>query len=133
MESEIAHVRRSDELHKLDSVLHDAWFSLDEISLDEANGTATVPFAAPRGRDIGRHTRGAVDRDHQWVLTVSHVSEFEVQDPDHLIGHSYARIGWSASSGRLTINSNFPGEVDFHVSELDVRLVSASDQPRQRS
>ena len=122
MESEIAHVRRSDELQKLDSVLHDVWFSLDEISLDEANGTATVPFAAPRGRDIGRHTRGAVDRDHQWVLTVSHVSEFEVQDPDHLIGHSYAR--YRLVRKQWTPDDQFP---TFQVRSTSTSPSSMSD------
>lgn len=130
METEVVHVTLNEALNEVDAVLHDAWFSLDEVQLDEAAGAATLAFASTRATDLGRSVT-STSHDQKWVLRVFNVSEMALRDPAHLVEHSYARITLSADGGLVTISSNFPGGVDFMVSDLDVRLAEVKSPVNQ--
>jgi hypothetical protein len=51
------------------------------------------------------------------------VASINIQDPDELIEHSYARIV-NPETGRLTLVSNFRGQIDFVVSAIDLRVTT---------
>lgn len=82
----LAHAVDVDGLRAVDVLLHDAAFSMSEVSNDDTRRGVKIPFAAPRKRDLSRRARregprtvpGLTGRTSRWlppveVFSVDHV------------------------------------------------------------
>ncbi|MFL5952482.1 MAG: hypothetical protein ACJ76I_00030 [Gaiellaceae bacterium] len=123
-EALVVHATDGDQLADVDVPLHDAAFSMADIRFDQQRGVVQISFKAPRVRDLSfRRRSGGVEPFADRLLTISNVASINIEDPAGLIEHSYARIV-NPETGRLTLVSNFPGQVDFVVSAIDLRVTT---------
>jgi hypothetical protein len=123
------HVTNADQLADVDALLHDAAFSMADLMFDSQLGTVEISFYAnPHMHDFYfrrpfRRRSVTTEPPEDRLLTISHVANISVEDPDGLVEHSYARLS-SPETGRITLMSNFPGRIDFEVTAIDVRLTA---------
>ena len=115
----LAHAHDSDGLRAVDELLHDATFSMSEVSYDDGLRVVKVPFAAPRTRDLFRRGRPE-PTTFPCALEIANVTEVTTDDPDGLVEHSYSRL--AAEEGSLVLRSNFPGRIELSVDGIDVRV-----------
>jgi hypothetical protein len=121
----LAHATTVDQLSDVDGLLHDLSFSFAEINFDEANAIVTISFQpSSRTHDLfvqpGANSSPSGER---LLLTVRHVRALDLEDPDELVEHSYARITMSGPA-HLILRSNFHGQVGLEVTAVDVRVSS---------
>jgi hypothetical protein len=121
----VVHATDGDQLADVDVVLHDAAFSMSDIRFDQQRGVVEISlYQAPGIRDLSLRRRfGGAEPFADRLLTISNVASINIQDPDELIEHSYARIV-NPETGRLTLVSNFRGQIDFVVSAIDLRVTT---------
>jgi hypothetical protein len=120
-EESMAHALDVAQLQAVDAALHDAAFSMANVQFDDGRGIVEIQFyEASKTRDLS--FRSASKPESSRLLRISDVASVSVHDPEELVEHTYAHIE-SPRPGRLTLWSNFPGQLDFDVGRIDVEVI----------
>lgn len=122
----LARAKRNAELPRVDMLLHDMAFDMTEVLYDQTHAIVEVGlYSSARVHDLAmpRRIRGTSangNKSEMW-LKISRVNSYELRDPEGIVIHSYARLQL-LEDHRLLLQSNFPGSIEFEVSELDIEV-----------
>lgn len=116
----LAHAVDADGLAAVDELLHDAVFSMSEVTYNEHRRVVRIPFRPSRTHDLSLRRPHEVSPDVNRALTISHVSKVTTEDPEGLVEHSYSRL--TARGSGLRLASNFPGQIEVAADGIDVRV-----------
>lgn len=131
-----ARARTPDALGDITDVVHDLWFTVDDIQFREERREVVVPIVLPgeqRGRLGWRSiVKGA---DLAGTLTVRHVARLDVLDEARVGDYEVDYLEATDVEQHLVVrlHATIPLRVDFYVDEIDVEFVpphvSASGGP----
>jgi hypothetical protein len=117
----------SDELESIAGFLHDRWFDLEEVRLDNTRNELRVPFLdrRPGSGRIRRRLAGRAEEGPQVAgeLVVSNVVGYSIDDRAGVRWFDFKWISYDDQTRRLSIRSNMPLEVLIIVEDLDVSLM----------
>jgi hypothetical protein len=114
------------ELEPISGYLHDRWFDLDAVVLDEGERELRVPYLSGfpgrqgfwrrllRKPHVAPHVAG--------VLVVRNVAEHSIDDRAGIGCFDFGVISYDDSASLVEIRSNFPLEIRITVHQLDVTL-----------
>lgn len=119
------YVDSPDDFDLLDWLLHDTVFRADGFSCSEE--ALAVSFERPRASPWGfARIKAGSSSIARSVLTICGVSAVRIRAEAKIEQYDVASIQWRDDEGAIRISANAPFEATIIVSEIDVRLETAS-------
>jgi hypothetical protein len=117
-------IENAEDLHLALDHLHDRWFDLDAVVFDRARMDVTFPYWSNPGwrypRDRSTGAPKPFDRD----MTVLHVLEYLVTDPEQIAVYSFSDMTFA--DGSVTIRADPRVTIQMRVERLEIRVVQSS-------
>ena len=114
------------DLAHVSDMLHDWWFSMDEI-MPEPRGDTWDMFLAPANRRYRREHTGARTHAQARLLRVREVKSVAIDDPEGIGWYDLHSITFDSRTHSLTFRTNIPVGIDIAVKRLSVAVYSKED------
>ena len=109
------------EMYRVDDLIHDRWFSVQDIEYVAETGEFVI-FYADDDRIDRRSLSSAKGQPSLVRLIVRNVVSYEFKDSERIVWYDFNRIRFSEKSGRLDVLTNIPLLIRLGVSALDIRV-----------
>jgi hypothetical protein len=112
------------ELERVNDLIHDRWFWLEDIIFDETASQLVVRFSRPSGGSSTQPlTREAPQQANtEWHLIIESVQEWSVRETEGIGEYDFNVLDYSESTRTITVSTGVPLEFRVQVLGLSVRV-----------
>ncbi|HSL82622.1 MAG TPA: hypothetical protein VLF66_07580, partial [Thermoanaerobaculia bacterium] len=118
-------ITESLELSRINELIHDHWFDLDDVTFDEATSTLEIRFSRP-ALEAGAPASGwALFRrvDVPYVasfLRIQHVRSWALEDTERIGSYDFNELRFDEGKLRIKITTGVPLSLSADVERLEV-------------
>lgn len=95
-------------LNVITDVIHDRWFEVDDVAIEEGRKCLRIPFRP------------------DWVLEISEVESYQLEETEGVGRYDFNKFAYSESDRTLMISTGVPLVFRVTVASLDVSLSELS-------
>lgn len=123
-------VRNPNDLDKLTSFVHDAWFDIDSILFDEEHSIVEIPFVR-EVFELNKILSGVVFKKmrlptFRHVLRINHVEEYRIEDTEKIGSYDMIDVEFDSTLRCVKIVTGVPLKFELMVRRLKVALLRGS-------
>lgn len=127
METEVR-ITQSKELHRINEVIHDYWFDLDELTFDQVTATLEIRFSRPPLESSARgFWRSLFSKGDACCangrLRIHHVCSWSLEDPQEVGCYDFNELRFDESSRRVEVTTGVPLGLYAEVESLEVAVL----------
>lgn len=101
-------------------LIHDRWFDIAGVVLDEATRTLRIPFD-PIARALASSAQLAPERSQ--VLEIRRARALQVDDTERVGRYDFDALEWNRETHTVTVRTGVPVTIRVEVDELDVAVL----------
>lgn len=94
-------------------IIHDEWFEVSDIRYDREERRVRIPFTRDR-------------ESERWILEVADVDSLLIEESEGIGKYDFNKLSYASDTGRLTVETGIPLNVQMTVSRLDVSVYLGS-------
>jgi hypothetical protein len=119
--------RTASELSKINQLIHDYWFDIEDVSFDAQAGVVTLPFTRPeqdKDREVGkaRLLQKVEVPYYLFLLRIYHVKQWHVEDRERVGLYDFNEVIYELPSGLVRITTGIPIHLVAEVEELELSV-----------
>ena len=118
-------VTQPEDLEQVTHLLHDLWFSVEDIFHDNERATWRV-FLADVNRRFAVSHSSCRGHPGAHTLVVEHVESVVIEDTEQIRWYDVHSVVYDARTRRLTLVTNIPLRIDITVARLCVRVFAGA-------
>lgn len=123
-------VQNDEELKTVNSIIHDCWFHLSELTYNQDGGIVTLPFQKPtfQRKSLSWSVlflKGWAVPIIEWVATIKSVVQCTVEDQARIDKYDIASIRYNPRQNIISICSGFPLTISLVVHHLDIEIAES--------
>lgn len=121
-------VTDASQLDRVNEIVHDHWFSLEDIGFDETTSKLRIRFSRPQlhpdRKVTGRALLGKVDIPYvECFLRIEHVRSWHLEDTQHIGRYDFNVVSFDEAMQRVRVTTGVPLILHADVEALDVSVV----------
>ncbi len=114
-------------LDKINNVVHDCFFDVDDISFDSGRRVLSIEFkreALERSKLL--RTRGPLKTWQipiiQCMLKFFHVASYEINDTEGVGTYDLKEVTFESQSSRIVVKTGIPIQIEVQVSSFEIEI-----------
>lgn len=121
-------ITRGSELRRINEIIHDYWFDLDDVTFDEATSMLEIRFSRPSVRTDSPASRWWLLRrvEVPYVesfLRIHHVRSWALQDTERIGSYDFNELRFDEGKQRIQITTGVPLSLAVDVARLEVSVL----------
>ncbi len=105
----------TDQIPQLVSAVHDYWFNIERVRLDEARRTVAIRFEK-RKADLARGSDTGI------TVVINNAKALTIDDTERVRDYDLNEIQFDSGSCRLIMTGGIPIRIIISVSSLDIEV-----------
>lgn len=116
------------ELNRINELIHDYWFDLEDVTFDEATSAVQIRFLRPRlgpaEKSSGWSLFRRVDVDYVGsFLRIAQVRSWALEDTERIGSYDFNELRYDQAAHRIQIATGIPLGFHVDVEALDVSVL----------
>jgi hypothetical protein len=115
---ELAKATSVDQLKRINELIHDRWFDVEDVTFDAHNRVLAVRFRDRPDEELLAPKSGSA-----YELRMHHVEKYQVEDSQQIGRYDFNVIRYDAAERKITVVTGIPCTFWAVVRKLEVRVV----------
>lgn len=121
-------VTKSSQLGRINAVIHDYWFDLDDVTFNEAKSTLQIRFVRPWPEAEAESPRWSLFRRVnvpyvESFLRVHHVRSWILEDTQRIGSYDFNELRFDEAKKRIRVSTGVPLGLYADIERLEVSVV----------
>lgn len=121
-------ITKGSDLSRINEVIHDYWFDLDDVTFDEATSILEIRFPRPSVKNAVPSSGWSLLRrvEVPYVesfLRIHHVQGWALEDTERIGSYDFNELRFDEGKQRIQITTGVPLKLSAHVERFEVSVL----------